>query len=175
MENCLVTLGGFVDFIFFSKKVFIQQIPIIVMEITTDFLVQVSINVLIFAIVVIIGSLVYLFFSNKKTEEEKKALSIFKKIEQLKKAKHSHKTETHSIESTSKEMDFDKTQSSLKTLLVKKFKPKIESQLGSKINIIEFDSSNNKLTALIEISDVRILLSLDSSGKIIDYKKVKAN
>ena len=143
------------------------------MEITTDFLVQVSIGVLTFAIVVIIGSLAFLFFSDKKTEEEKKASSIFKKIEKLKKAKPSHKPETHSVVSTSKEIDFDKTQSSLKNLLVKKFKPKIESQLGSKINIIEFNSNDNKLTALIEISDVKILLSLDSTGKIIDYKKVK--
>ncbi len=87
----------------------------------------------------------------------------------------SSKGKNESIKSPSKEIDFDKTQSSLKTLLIKKFKPKIESQLGSKVNIIEFNSAESKLTALIEIADVKILLSLDSSGKIIDYKKVKAN
>jgi len=146
------------------------------MDITTDFLVQVSVSVLIFAIGVIILSLIYLLLSNKKTDEEKKATNILKKVELLKKTNSSSPNEKNeSVKSSSKEIDFDKTQSSLKTLLIKKFKPKIESQLGSKVNIIEFNSAESKLTALIEIADVKILLSLDSSGKIIDYKKVKAN
>jgi hypothetical protein len=146
------------------------------MDITTDFLIQVSISVLTFSIGVIILSLIYLLLSNKKTDEEKKATNILKKVELLKKTNSSSpKEKNESIKSSSKGIDFDKTQSSLKTLLIKKFKPKIESQLGSKVNIIEFNSSESKLTALIEIADVKILLSLDSSGKIIDYKKVKAN
>ena len=146
------------------------------MDITTDFLIQISISVLTFSIGVIILSLIYLLLSNKKTDEEKKATNILKKVELLKKTNSSSsKGKNESIKSPSKEIDFDKTQSSLKTLLNKKFKPKIESQLGSKVNIIEFNSSESKLTALIEIADVRILLSLDSSGKIIDYKKVKVN
>ena len=148
------------------------------MEITTDFLVQISLSVLSFAIIVILASLAYLFLSNKKTLEEKKASNIFKKIEQLKKgnlvlAQTNKNDSTKSV--SSKGIDFNKTDSSLKSLLVKKFKPKIESQLGSKVNIVEFNSSDNKLTALIQIADVKILLSLDSSGKIIDYKKVDSN
>ena len=148
------------------------------MEITTDFLVQVSIVILTFAIIVILFTLAYLFFSNKKTAEERKAGSILKKVEELKKVNSSlageEKTKTIKLGSV-EEIDFDKTDSSLKGLLIKKFKPKIESQLGSKVNILEFNSIDNKLTALIEIADVKILLSLDSSGKIIDYKKVKSN
>ncbi len=146
------------------------------MEITTDFLVQVSLMVIGFAMVAIIACLAFLFFSNKKTEEEKKASSIFNKIEQLKKSNSVFSKEKAELtKSTIKGIDFEKTDSSLKTLLVKKFKPKIESQLGSKVNILEFNSNNSKLTALIEIAQVKILLSLDSSGKIIDYKKIKAN
>ncbi len=148
------------------------------MEITTDFLVQISLGILSFAIIVILASLAYLFISNKKTLEEKKASNIIKKIEQLKKG-NLVLSQTNKIDSTksvsNKGIDFNKTDSSLKSLLVKKFKPKIESQLGSKVNIVEFNSSGNKLTALIQIADVKILLSLDSSGKIIDYKKVSSD
>lgn len=145
------------------------------MEITTQFLVQISLIVLSFATVVILASLAYLFFSNRKTLEEKKASSILKKIEQLKKGNlvlpQANKSD-FSKSVSGKGIDFNKTDSSLRSLLVKKFKPKIESQLGSKVNIVEFNSSGSELTALIQIADVRILLSLDSSGKIIDYKKV---
>jgi hypothetical protein len=148
------------------------------MEITTQFLVEISLAVLSFAIIVILASLAYLFLSNKKTIEEKKASSILKKIEQLKKG-NLVSTQNNKVGSTKsasvKGIDFNKTDSSLKGLLVKKFKPKIESQLGSKVNIVEFNSTDNKLTALIQIADVKILLSLDSSGKIIDYKKVDSD
>jgi hypothetical protein len=176
MVGYLLILGVFVNFFFFSKKVFILLRPSICMEITTQFLVQISLAVLSFAIVVILASLAYLFLSNKKTIEEKKATNILNKIEQLKKvnfvsAKNSKADSTKSA--SIKGIDFDKTDSSLKGLLIKKFKPKIESQLGSKVNILEFNSIDNKLTALIQIVDVKILLSLDSSGKIIDYKKVE--
>jgi len=149
------------------------------MEITTDFLIQISIAVLTFSIIVIFASFVFLFFSNKKTEEEKKASSIFKKIEQLKKSSslviQKEGVELNKISSTKSGVDFNETDSSLTSLLIKKFKPKIESQLGSKVNIIEFNSIDNKLNSLIEISGVRILLFLDSSGKIIDYKKIKSD
>jgi len=148
------------------------------MEITTDFLVQVSMSIISFSIIVIIGCLIFLLFSSKKTVEEKKATNIFKKIEQLKKV-NSGSVQKEKVEvskpSPSKDIDFEKTQSSLKGLLIKKFKPKIESQLGSKVNILEFNSNDNKLTVLIEIAQVKILLSLDSSGKIIDYKKIRSN
>lgn len=143
------------------------------MEITTEFLVQISLMVISFSIIVIFAALAFLFFSNNKTEEEKKASSILKKVEQLKKSNSSKEKEV--TVPVKDKIDFEKTDSSLKGLLVKKFKPKIESQLGSKVNILEFNSTNGKLTALIDISEVKILLSLDSSGKIIDYKKVKSN
>jgi hypothetical protein len=148
------------------------------MEITTDFLVQISIIIISFSVIVIMGVLAFLFFSNKKTAEEKKASSILNKIEQLKKSNGSPKDSANQIKinkSDSSKIDFEKTDSSLKNLLIKKFKPKIESQLGSKVNIIEFNSADSKLTALIDIADVKIVLSLDSSGKIIDYKKMKSN
>lgn len=154
------------------------------MQITTNFLVELSLIIIYFSISVIFLVLIYLFILKGKSIEEKKASSIIKKIEKLKKASSSKessskkdssslKNNVSSSKSSSKSIDFDKTESSLKNLLVKKFKPKIESQLGSKINILEFNSKGDKLTALILISDVKILLSLDSSGKIIDYKKVK--
>lgn len=146
------------------------------MEITTEFLVEISLSIITFSIIVIIGALAFLFLSNGKTEEEKKAGSILKKIEQLRKSNISKENTISPTQAmNSQKIDFEKTDSSLKGLLIKKFKPKIESQLGSKVNILEFNSVNGKLTALIDLSDIKILLSLDSSGKIIDYKKVKSN
>ncbi|MGI6589053.1 MAG: hypothetical protein ACOX1V_00095 [Candidatus Iainarchaeum sp.] len=148
------------------------------MDITTGLLVEVSLLVIYFSIGVIILVLAYLFLFKGKSAEEKKAASIIKKMDALKKSNSVSEKEIISKEEVkkdvSKKIDFDKTESSLKNLLMKKFKPKIESQLGSKeINILEFNSVGDKFTALILITDVKILLSLDSSGKIIDYKKVK--
>jgi hypothetical protein len=70
-------------------------------------------------------------------------------------------------------LQISKGEVSLKNLLIKKFKPKIESQLGTKIEVIDFNAKGNSFLALVDISDVRVILSLDSAGKIIDYKKVK--
>lgn len=149
------------------------------MDITTGLLVEVSLLVIYFSIGVIIIVLGYLFLFKGKSLEEKKASSIIKKIEKLKKSNSFNENNSKVLsknslkDSSSKKIDFDKTESSLKNLLMKKFKPKIESQLGSKVNILEFNLVGDKFTALILITDIKILLSIDSSGKIIDYKKVK--
>jgi len=149
------------------------------MDITTGLLVEVSLLVIYFSIGVIIIVLGYLFLFKGKSLEEKKASSIIKKIEKLKKSNSFNENNSKVLsknslkDSSSKKIDFDKTESSLKNLLIKKFKPKIESQLGSKVNILEFNLVGDKFTALILITDIKILLSIDSSGKIIDYKKVK--
>jgi hypothetical protein len=39
--------------------------------------------------------------------------------------------------------------------------------------VLDFNAKDENFLALIDISGVKILLTLDSSGKIIDYKKVK--
>jgi hypothetical protein len=149
------------------------------MDITTGLLVEVSLLVIYFSIGVIIIVLGYLFLFKGKSLEEKKASSIIKKIEKLKKSNSFNENNSKVLsknslkDSSSKKIDFDKTESSLKNLLIKKFKTKIESQLGSKVNILEFNLVGDKFTALILITDIKILLSIDSSGKIIDYKKVK--
>lgn len=141
------------------------------MEITTEFLVEISLSIISFSIAVIFAALVYLFFTSGKTPEEKKADNIIKKMDLLKKSNYS-KANEENISIQSAKSDFEKTDSSLKGLLIKKFKPKIEAQLGSKIDILEFKLTEKGLTALIDVSEIKILLSLDSSGKIIDYKKV---
>lgn len=130
--------------------------------ITTDFLVNISLLVILLSFVVIIVSVVLMF---RKTKEEASAAEIMKRLADLKKGKAPQKKE--------KKLEIKPGETSLKDLLTKKFQPKIESQLKTKVNVIDFNAKDENFLALIDISGVKILLTLDSSGKIIDYKKVK--
>ncbi len=130
--------------------------------ITTDFLVNISLLVILLSLVVIIASVVLMF---RKTKEEASAAEIMKRLADLKKGKTPVKKE--------KKLEIKPGETSLKDLLTKKFQPKIESQLKTKVNVIDFNAKDENFLALIDISGVKILLTLDSSGKIIDYKKVK--
>lgn len=127
---------------------------------------QASVIAAFFSFVVIFLCVLIVFFFKGKTDEQKKAERILSKVHFL--AKNASK-------SSSAKNDFviEKSEVSLKNLLVKKFKPKIESQLGAKVNIIDFNAKGDSFLALVELSDVRVILSLDSSGKIVDYRKVK--
>ncbi len=70
-------------------------------------------------------------------------------------------------------LEIKKEEFSLKKLLIDKFKPVIEKQLKTKVVIKDFNAKENNFLVLVEISGKKLLLVLDSSGKIIDYKKVK--
>lgn len=60
---------------------------------------------------------------------------------------------------------------SLKDILIKKFTPKIEAQLKTNVNILDFKSKGSDFEALIEVEGTKLTIILDNSGKIIDYKK----
>lgn len=62
---------------------------------------------------------------------------------------------------------------SLKDMLLKKFQPKIESQLGDKIIAHDIRPADANFELLVEVSGVTMILLVDASGKILDYKKVR--
>lgn len=136
---------------------------------TTELLVQISLVLISLSIIVILVS-VFLILNKKKTIEEQQAQRILDSLQALKEGK--------SLTKESKPepvLVIKKEEHSLKSMLIKKFKPKIESQLSTKVNVLDFNAKEENFLVLIEISGVRLLLTLDSSGKIIDYKKVKKN
>jgi hypothetical protein len=133
------------------------------------------------ALILIIISLVILFIINKKSREEKVALNILKNISKIKsgKIKITPKEEIkfEEIKQTQKSekegpLEIKKTEVSLKQLLVKKFQPKIENQLHTKIEILDFNAKKNNFVAKINVQGHDLELELDSSGKIVDYKNL---
>lgn len=113
---------------------------------------------------------------NKK--EEKKKVGFFAKIFKKKKSEGKvldKKKEgiVEKVENAKKENTSEKKEPtiSLKDILIKKFSPKIDAQLKTKINILDFKSKGNDFEALIEVEGTRLTIILDNSGKIIDYKK----
>jgi len=137
--------------------------------VSTEFLVSLSLGIIVIAIVVIIVSLAIIFWK-KKSREEAQAERIIARLAAIKEGKLSPAQAT-----SSPKLEIKKGESSLKSMLVKKFKPKIESQLSTKVNVLDFNAKENNFLALVEISGVKLLLTLDAGGKIIDYKKVKQN
>jgi len=138
-----------------------------------SFLVLLSIGLIIIsALVIIVG--VFLIFLKKSAEEKHAdkvvaALKLLKEGKRLDSAKEVSAPEKKVVPA----LEIKKEENSLKQLLIKKFKPKVEQQLGSKIEVLDFNAKENNFLLLAVISGVKILLTLDASGKIIDYKKVK--
>jgi hypothetical protein len=132
------------------------------------FIVQASIAIIGISVIIIAISL-FLILARKRTAEENHAKKILQTLQDIKKGKKP----VASSASPAPKLEIKKDEHSLKAMLVKKFKPKIEQQLSTKISIIDFNAKDENFLALVEISGVKILLTLDSSGKIIDYKKVK--
>ena len=130
---------------------------------TTDLLVNLSILLIVIALVVIAGSA---YILSKKTKEEESAAEILKRLRDIKSGKP--------VVQSKIALTIKPNETSLKDMLKKKFQPKIESQLKTKIHVIDFNAKDENFLALVDISGVKILLTLDSSGKIIDYKKIKA-
>ncbi len=170
-------------------------------SLSPDYLVNLSLWVIIFCAVIVVILLVIIFFYSRKSATHKKAKEVLASLDAIKKGKkvltpisqkevlsdavydrkieeakeklrEAVKSDGVVVKNESKRMD-SKDETSLKSLLIKKFKPKIETQLGTKVNIIDFSVKGGEFFALTEVSGVKVMLSLDSGGKIFDYKKVK--
>ena len=136
---------------------------------------QLSVLIIIIAVIIIALSIIVNVFVSRKSIEEAVATKVLKNIKLIKKGKLDPKA----IEEKKKEEKIVLTQKekaktdevSLKDHLSEKFKPKIEKQLKTKVKLLEFNGKGDQFNALVEVSGVKVLLILDASGKIIDYKK----
>ncbi|MFA6064687.1 MAG: hypothetical protein WCW44_00190 [archaeon] len=138
-----------------------------------NLLVLISVAVIVISLIVIIAGIFIIL--KRKSAEEKHAEKILVSLKLLKEGKKidSKQDSKSSEKAPSPSLEIRKEETSLKQLLIKKFKPKVEQQLGSKIEVLDFNAKENNFLLLALISGVKILLTLDASGKIIDYKKVK--
>lgn len=130
-----------------------------------ELIVQASLVLAGLSLVVILISLILIFFK-KKTVEEEHAQKVLASLEALKHGKINSEQKPVALE-------IKKDEQSLKSMLIKKFKPKIEAQLSTKVELLDFNAKDENFLALAQLSGVKVLLTLDSSGKIIDYKKLK--
>jgi len=127
---------------------------------------QLTIALLGLIILLVIVILILFVWNMRKSPEEKHAMAIAKKVLSLKE----NPKEGKDFE---KKLEIKKGESTLKSLLVKKLKPKIESQLGSKIEIVDINAKGETFLVLADIAGAKLLLKLDSSGKILDYERAK--
>ena len=137
------------------------------------FLVQLSLAIIGICVVVIVAAIAaYVYFSRKsRTPEELTASHVLKHLETIRKGGTVPKPSKEEKPKASLEIKGDEL--TLKQMLTTKFKPVIERQLKSKVEIKDFNAKGNQFLALILVGGVKLLLVLDSSGKIVDYKRVK--
>jgi len=136
---------------------------------------QVSLILIIITVIIIVIAIIVNLIITKKSKEEAVANVVLKNVKLIEQGKIVPKTKVEEAKEekvVSGEKSVAKTQGvSLKEHLSQKFQPKIEKQLKTKVKLIDFDGKGNQFQALIEVGGVKVLLILDSSGKIIDYKK----
>lgn len=125
-------------------------------------LVSISVIIIIISVLIIVVCLVIIYLKNS---DEKKASQVLTHLNSLRSEKV--------IKKEQPSLEIKKGELSLKKLLINKFKPIIEKQLKTKVNIVDFNAKEENFLALVEVSGTKLLLVLDSSGKIIDYKKSK--
>lgn len=140
---------------------------------TQAFLVQISLIIIALCVAVVVVAVVaYAYFSKKsRTPEELTASHVLKHLEIIRKGgavSNPVKEEKSKIT-----LEINSGEITLKQMLISKFKPIIERQLKSKIEIKDFNAKGDQFLALILVGGVKLLLVLDSSGKILDYKRVK--
>ncbi|VVB74735.1 Uncharacterised protein [uncultured archaeon] len=135
-------------------------------QVSEDFIFQLTIALLGLIIVLVIVILIFVIKNSRKSPEEKHAEAIAKKVLSLKE----NPKESKAVE---KKLEIKKGENTLKSLLIKKLKPKIESQLGSKIEIVDVNAKGDIFLVLADIAGAKLLLKLDSSGKILDYERPK--
>jgi type II secretory pathway pseudopilin PulG len=150
-------------------------------NISRELLIDFSMVIIIIAITIFLISIILLLAFSRKSSEEKVALQIISNMKNLKDGKKQfettndsgvEKTKTSEFETTKKPSVIKETEVNLKQLLIKKFKPIIEKQLKSNITINDFKASNEKFFVKITVQGNNLELVLDSSGKIIDYKRI---
>jgi hypothetical protein len=134
-------------------------------NISRELLIDFSIVIIIIAITIFLISIILLLIFSRKSSEEKVALQIISNMKNLKDGKKQ-------FETTKKPNVIKETEVNLKQLLIKKFKPIIEKQLKSNIIINDFKASDEKFFVKITVQGNNLELVLDSSGKIIDYKRI---
>jgi hypothetical protein len=78
------------------------------------------------------------------------------------------------VKSDIKNYSVKNSNESLKILLISKFKPVIEDQLKLSVDIVDVVSKGDGFILEIEIENKNLLLTVDSSGKILDYKRKNA-
>ncbi|MFA5764087.1 MAG: hypothetical protein WC915_04705 [archaeon] len=149
-------------------------------SLTSGDLVDLAFIIIGVALILIIISAIILFLVNKKSREEKTAQSILKNISLIRNGKIKNidlkkeelqKDKVENIK-TKEPLQIKETEISLKQLLIKKFQPKVESQLHTKIKILDFNAKKNNFVAKINVQGHDLEIELDSSGKIIDYKNL---
>ena len=136
---------------------------------------QVSVLIIVIAILIIVGSIVVNLRGTKKNREETIATKVLKSVKRIQQGKASpiNQKEDKTLEGAIFEQS-KKTENkdlSMKEHLSKKFKPKIEKQLKTKVNLLDLNGEGKDFEVLTEIGGVKVLLVLDSGGKIIDYKR----
>jgi len=151
-------------------------------SLTSSNLVDLAFVIIGIALILIVISLAILFVINKKSREEKAALNILKNISKIRSGKvkvnvAKEETKVEEVKKSQKNesgepLEIKKTEVSLKQLLIKKFQPKIENQLHTKIEILDFNAKKNNFVAKINVQGHSLELELDSSGKIVDYKNL---
>ncbi len=127
---------------------------------------QLTIGLLGLIILLIVVILILFVWNSHKSPEEKHAIVIAKKVLSL-------KEDPKKGIAVEKKLQIKMGESTLKSLLVKKLKPKIESQLGSKIDVVDINAKGDVFLVLANIAGAKLLLKLDSSGKILDYERAK--
>jgi len=146
-----------------------------------------SIILIIIAVIVIAISIIVNIIFTKKSKEEAVAVAVLKNVDLIAKGKLVPKSKAEEKKEGIKEgkeeekkeekiVAVEKTTAkndgiTLKEHLSQKFQPLIEKQLKTKIKLLDFSGKGNQFQALVEVGGVKVLLILDSSGKIIDYKK----
>ncbi|MBT4870742.1 MAG: hypothetical protein HON47_04160 [Candidatus Diapherotrites archaeon] len=130
-----------------------------------------SILIIIVAVIIIAISIIVNIVVTRRSKEEEVATKVLKNIKLIAKGKLNPKEEKKEEKVIVEKEKPRNGEISMKEHLSKKFKPKIEKQLKTKINLLDFNGKGSDFHALVEVGGVRVMLVLDASGKIIDYKK----
>jgi hypothetical protein len=151
-------------------------------------LVTLSTQLIILAIIIVLVAVLIQLFANRKSKEQKIAKKMLSKVDKIRSGKVEVKPTTpqkkeketkayESLENSNKKEVAEKEsvikpdELSLKQMLINKFKPIVEKQLQTKIEIKNFKSQGANFSTDIMVQGHELSLILDSSGKIIDYKR----
>ena len=167
-------------------------------QLTNEQIVKLSFQMLGIAVIIIVIALIILFFATRKNKEEKIAGKMLKHVNKIRDGKVNEKSKPivpePNTRTTPQERPAEQSESSasgpanetaeeeshmirpdelsLKDMLVNKFKPIIEKQLQTKIEVKDFSAKGENFLSHILVQGHELELTLDSSGKIIDYKRL---